>query len=90
MGPDAPPGSWLRVIIEKPFGADLETSEALSDELGQLFPEDQIYRIDHYLGKELMQVGWRVCAPRVRAVCARVCVHVCVRSTALTTTWARS
>ena len=49
-------GSYLRVIIEKPFGMDLESSEKLAQELNDLFPERQIYRIDHYLGKELMQV----------------------------------
>ena len=48
-------GSWLRLIVEKPFGMDLESSEALAAELGALFPEEQLYRIDHYLGKELMQ-----------------------------------
>ncbi|XP_024357851.1 glucose-6-phosphate 1-dehydrogenase 6, cytoplasmic isoform X2 [Physcomitrium patens] len=46
---------WTRVIVEKPFGKDLESSEALSSELGALFSEDQLYRIDHYLGKELVQ-----------------------------------
>lgn len=48
-------GGWTRVIVEKPFGKDLESSEALSSELGALFSEDQLYRIDHYLGKELVQ-----------------------------------
>ena len=48
--------SFLRLIIEKPFGMDLESSEELAEELNDLFPEKQIYRIDHYLGKELMQV----------------------------------
>jgi glucose-6-phosphate 1-dehydrogenase len=48
-------GSWLRLVVEKPFGMDLESSEELADKLGALFPEDQLYRIDHYLGKELMQ-----------------------------------
>lgn len=47
--------SWLRLVIEKPFGMDLKTSEELADKLGELFPEEQLYRIDHYLGKELMQ-----------------------------------
>jgi glucose-6-phosphate 1-dehydrogenase len=46
---------WTRVIVEKPFGKDLDSSEALSSELGSLFSEDQLYRIDHYLGKELVQ-----------------------------------
>lgn len=43
------------MIVEKPFGKDLESSEVLSSELGSLFTEDQLYRIDHYLGKELVQ-----------------------------------
>ena len=48
-------GSWLRLVIEKPFGMDLKSSEDLANKLGELFPEEQLYRIDHYLGKELMQ-----------------------------------
>lgn len=46
---------WTRVIIEKPFGKDLQTSQRLSDHLASLFTEQQIYRIDHYLGKEMVQ-----------------------------------
>ena len=57
LGPHASPCSWVRVIVEKPFGNDLASSEALCDELGALFTEEQLYRIDHYLGKELAQVG---------------------------------
>ncbi|HUY93491.1 MAG TPA: glucose-6-phosphate dehydrogenase [Pirellulales bacterium] len=48
-------GHWRRVIIEKPFGHDLESAKALNRELGKLLREDQIYRIDHYLGKETVQ-----------------------------------
>ncbi|KXT79183.1 Glucose-6-phosphate 1-dehydrogenase [Streptococcus sp. DD13] len=44
-----------RLIIEKPFGTSLETAEKLNQELTQTFDEDQIYRIDHYLGKEMVQ-----------------------------------
>lgn len=44
-----------RLIVEKPFGRDLATSNSLSSELGALFKEEQIYRIDHYLGKEMVQ-----------------------------------
>ncbi|XGW25412.1 hypothetical protein V3C99_006666 [Haemonchus contortus] len=47
--------SWTRVIIEKPFGHDLESSAKLSNHLSKLFKEEQIYRIDHYLGKEMVQ-----------------------------------
>ncbi|XP_041460552.1 glucose-6-phosphate 1-dehydrogenase X-like isoform X2 [Lytechinus variegatus] len=46
---------WTRVIVEKPFGRDLESSSKLSNHLAGLFTEDQIYRIDHYLGKEMVQ-----------------------------------
>ncbi len=45
----------LRVVIEKPFGHDIASAQALSDSLGRLLSEDQIYRIDHYLGKETVQ-----------------------------------
>lgn len=44
---------WNRVIVEKPFGRDTESSAQLGKELNALFSEDQIYRIDHYLGKEV-------------------------------------
>jgi glucose-6-phosphate 1-dehydrogenase len=46
---------WSRLIIEKPFGRDSETSAELSEHLNRLYNEDQIYRIDHYLGKEMVQ-----------------------------------
>jgi glucose-6-phosphate 1-dehydrogenase len=46
---------WARVIIEKPFGHDLESAKALNRDLSEVFHEDQIYRIDHYLGKETVQ-----------------------------------
>ncbi|ELR16838.1 glucose6-phosphate dehydrogenase, C-terminal domain containing protein [Acanthamoeba castellanii str. Neff] len=46
---------WNRVIVEKPFGHDLDSSRALSSSMSQLFTEDQLYRIDHYLGKEMVQ-----------------------------------
>ncbi len=42
---------WRRVVIEKPFGYDLDSARALQAKLGQYLREDQIYRIDHYLGK---------------------------------------
>ncbi|KAJ2255596.1 Glucose-6-phosphate 1-dehydrogenase [Coemansia sp. RSA 454] len=44
-----------RVVIEKPFGHDLESSRALSTSIGALFEEDEVYRIDHYLGKEMVK-----------------------------------
>jgi glucose-6-phosphate 1-dehydrogenase len=46
---------WVRVIVEKPFGTDLETARALNRELLEYLDESQIYRIDHYLGKETVQ-----------------------------------
>ncbi|KAG8501291.1 hypothetical protein CXB51_003429 [Gossypium anomalum] len=48
-------GGWTRVVVEKPFGKDLDSAELLSSQIGELFDEPQIYRIDHYLGKELVQ-----------------------------------
>jgi len=46
---------WKRIIIEKPFGSDLESARKLNRNLQKIFKEDQIYRIDHYLGKETVQ-----------------------------------
>ncbi|XP_037925404.1 glucose-6-phosphate 1-dehydrogenase isoform X2 [Hermetia illucens] len=46
---------WTRIIIEKPFGKDAQSSKELTDHLAQLFHEEQIFRIDHYLGKEMVQ-----------------------------------
>ena len=48
-------GAWRRIIIEKPFGTDLASAEALNQKLLSLLKEDQIFRIDHYLGKETVQ-----------------------------------
>ncbi|HEX2366071.1 MAG TPA: glucose-6-phosphate dehydrogenase, partial [Bradyrhizobium sp.] len=48
-------GSWRRLIIEKPFGTDLASAKELNHELLKLLEEHQIYRIDHYLGKETVQ-----------------------------------
>jgi len=49
------PGKWIRVVIEKPFGRDRASSDELNNELLKKFSEEQIYRIDHYLGKEMVQ-----------------------------------
>jgi glucose-6-phosphate 1-dehydrogenase len=49
------PGGWVRIIVEKPFGSDLESARDLNRCLHQVFDETQIYRIDHYLGKETVQ-----------------------------------
>src|SRR5882762_8909329 len=48
-------GQWRRVVIEKPFGRDLQSARALNAEIKQVLDERQIYRIDHYLGKETVQ-----------------------------------
>ena len=48
-------GPYRRIIVEKPFGRDLPSARALNDELHRLLHEDQIFRIDHYLGKETVQ-----------------------------------
>jgi len=48
-------GCWRRVVIEKPFGRDLQSARALNAEIKQVLDERQIYRIDHYLGKETVQ-----------------------------------
>jgi len=48
-------GPWSRVIVEKPFGFDLETSVALNELVSDVLDESQTYRIDHYLGKETVQ-----------------------------------
>ena len=50
-----PTTGWCRVVVEKPFGHDAESSRELSTALAALFPETAIYRIDHYLGKEMVQ-----------------------------------
>src|SRR5262245_14029905 len=53
----APGGTsgWVRIVIEKPFGRDLASSRALNQVVSSAFAEDQVYRIDHYLGKETVQ-----------------------------------
>ncbi|MFV8380219.1 glucose-6-phosphate dehydrogenase [Corynebacterium hindlerae] len=48
-------GSWRRVIIEKPFGHDQATARDLNRVVNSVFPEDSVFRIDHYLGKETVQ-----------------------------------
>ena len=47
--------SWTRVVIEKPFGSDLQSAHKLNDHVLSVFSEEQVYRIDHYLGKETVQ-----------------------------------
>lgn len=53
--PCSPEEGWTRILVEKPFGKNLETSEQLEELLSSLFKEVQIYRTDHYLAKEMLQ-----------------------------------
>ena len=55
LGPRENKTGWSRIIIEKPFGTDLDSARALQAEVEKVFPEKQVYRIDHYLGKEPVQ-----------------------------------
>ncbi|MCJ2011969.1 glucose-6-phosphate dehydrogenase [Methylobacterium sp. J-076] len=48
-------GEKSRVVLEKPIGKDLKSAQAINDAVGEVFPESQIFRIDHYLGKETVQ-----------------------------------
>ncbi|HZR22074.1 MAG TPA: glucose-6-phosphate dehydrogenase [Vicinamibacterales bacterium] len=50
-----PSKAWSRLIVEKPIGHDLASAKAINDEIAAVFEEPQIYRIDHYLGKETVQ-----------------------------------
>ncbi len=47
--------SWRRVVVEKPFGHDLESARALNEIISEVFPSGSVFRIDHYLGKETVQ-----------------------------------
>ncbi|GGM30241.1 glucose-6-phosphate 1-dehydrogenase [Paraliobacillus quinghaiensis] len=49
------PTGWTKLIIEKPFGHNYETAQKLNNDIRKAFTEDQIYRIDHYLGKQMIQ-----------------------------------
>lgn len=48
-------GGWRRVVVEKPFGTDLESAKKLNEQVHKVLNENQVYRIDHYLGKETVQ-----------------------------------
>jgi glucose-6-phosphate 1-dehydrogenase len=52
---DEKPGSWRRVVIEKPFGHDLQSARELNRVVEEVFPPQSVFRIDHYLGKETVQ-----------------------------------
>ena len=49
------PGAWRRVVVEKPFGHDLRSAQELNALVGEVFPPNSVFRIDHYLGKETVQ-----------------------------------
>lgn len=49
------PGGWRRIVVEKPFGRDLQSAQKLNKLLQSIFQEQEIYRIDHFLGKETVQ-----------------------------------
>ena len=55
LGPKDQVRGWSRIIVEKPFGSSLESARALQTEVTKVFDEKQVYRIDHYLGKEPVQ-----------------------------------
>ena len=55
LGPEDNHVGWTRIIVEKPFGTDLDSARALQAEVEKVFEEKQVYRIDHYLGKEPVQ-----------------------------------
>ncbi|HVN69859.1 MAG TPA: glucose-6-phosphate dehydrogenase [Candidatus Binatia bacterium] len=54
-GLDKSADGWTRIVVEKPFGTDLASARALQAAIEAVFPENEIYRIDHYLGKEPVQ-----------------------------------
>ncbi|ABB23195.1 glucose-6-phosphate dehydrogenase [Pelodictyon luteolum] len=54
-GKDLPCTGWRKIIVEKPFGSDLQSARRMNAAVGEVFNEDQIFRIDHYLGKETVQ-----------------------------------
>ncbi|MFL6035234.1 MAG: glucose-6-phosphate dehydrogenase [Gaiellaceae bacterium] len=55
LGPRRTTPGWVRLVIEKPFGHDLESAQDLTKQLQEYFAEEEIFRIDHYLGKETVQ-----------------------------------
>src|SRR6185312_17193942 len=55
LDPHSNEKGWTRLVVEKPFGTDLETARALQRTIERVFPENAVYRIDHYLGKEPVQ-----------------------------------
>ncbi len=54
-GREAGHAGWTRIVMEKPFGRDLQSAQTLNRQMHEVFDEEQVYRIDHYLGKETVQ-----------------------------------
>ncbi len=52
---DSLPGNWRKIVVEKPYGSNLQTARELNRVIGNVFHEERIFRIDHYLGKETVQ-----------------------------------
>lgn len=61
-----PSGAWLRVVLEKPFGHDLSSAHLLASELENYLRDEEMYRIDHYLGKQVRGFVGDVVDPRAR------------------------
>ncbi|HZK49852.1 MAG TPA: glucose-6-phosphate dehydrogenase, partial [Thermoleophilia bacterium] len=55
IGSEGRGGGWTRIVVEKPFGRDLQSARTLNSTLAKWFDEEQVFRIDHYLGKETVQ-----------------------------------
>lgn len=51
-------GAWLRVVLEKPFGHDYKSAQLLATQLGNSLKDEEMYRIDHYLGKQVKKSSW--------------------------------
>jgi glucose-6-phosphate 1-dehydrogenase len=58
-----PRGSWRRVVIEKPFGHDLASAQELQRVVGEVFPTNSVFRIDHYLARRRSRTSWRCASP---------------------------
>lgn len=67
-------GAWLRVVLEKPFGHDFRSAQVLASQLGNSLKDDEMYRIDHYLGKQV-RPSYTVCAFHPCLCHRRVCLH---------------
>ena len=76
-GCDPGDGPAARVVVEKPFGVDLKSAAALNERLRHCFPEQSIYRIDHFLGKETVQnlLVFRFANAIFEPLMCRQCVH---------------